>query len=272
MKFLTKFKYFIVTPVFLFSINHTIANVEDETLSLNKDKGRKIAIEVKNRDKGWGDSSAQIEMTLINRSGQQSERLLSIQSLEIQDDGDKSLAVFKSPKDVEGTAFLSHSHILVPDQQWLFLPSLRRVKRVSSANKSGPFLGSELAFEDLSSFEVERYDYEFLREEQLSEMETFVVKYIPLYEHSGYQYQEVWIDKAEYRVQKIDFYDRKGALLKTLEMKDYKKYLGRYWRASEFVVGNHQTGKSTILKWTDIQFAVGLESDDFKAQRLKRLR
>jgi outer membrane lipoprotein-sorting protein len=233
-------------------------------------KGLAIATEMSNRDSGWKDSTATMHMALINSSGKRTERELRLQTLEGVKDGDKGLTTFDSPKDVQGTAFLSFSHAVVADEQWLYLPALKRVKRISSANKSGPFMGSEFAFEDLSSNEVEKYKYELLREEKLDGMDCFVVRNFPLYEHSGYLYRDVWVDKEHYRVHKVDFYDRKGSLLKTLTQKNYQKYLDKYWRADQFVVVNHQTKKSTELTWKDYKFNTGLSEADFDRNSLMR--
>ena len=114
-------------------------------------KGLAIAREADLRDTGWVDQRANLEMLLRNRQGQESSRSLELSSLEVSGDGDRSLTVFKSPRDVAGTAFLSYTHALKPDDQWLYLPALKRVKRIASANKSGPFVGSEFAYEYLSS-------------------------------------------------------------------------------------------------------------------------
>lgn len=237
-----------------------------------REKGYAIAQEVESRDNGWGDSQALMQMVLQNKRGDRSQRELRIQSLEVKGDGDKSLTVFDQPRDVKGTALLSFSHAVEPDQQWLYLPALKRVKRISSANKSGPFMGSEFAFEDLTSFELEKYDYKYLRDEFVNEQDCYVVKYFPKYEHSGYTYQDVWIDKAEHRVQKIDFYDRKSSLLKSLTFSDYQQFLGKYWRALTMSMENHQTGKSTVLTWSNYEFNVGLSDGDFNKNSLKRAR
>ena len=122
----------------------------------------------------------------------QSRRELHISTLEVDGDGDKSLTVFDSPRDVKGTAFLSHTHATEPDEQWLYLPALKRVKRISSRNKSGSFMGSEFAYEDISSQELEKYRYKWLRDETLDDRHTVVVEYYPVYENSGYTRQIVW--------------------------------------------------------------------------------
>lgn len=246
----------------------TFAQTADDARTL----GLHIAMEVEKRDIGWGDSRALMQMTLMNKRGDRSKRELRIQSLEVDGDGDKSMSVFDQPRDIKGTAFLSFSHAVEPDQQWLYLPALKRVKRIASANKSGPFMGSEFAFEDLSSFEVEKYDYEYLRDEPANEQDCYVVRYFPKYEYSGYTYQDVWIDKAEHRPQKIEFHDRKKSLLKTLTFTDYKQFLDKYWRAMAMTMQNHQTGKSTSLTWRNYEFQVGLSDKDFNSNSLKRAR
>lgn len=236
-----------------------------------QDKGLAIAKESERRDDGWQDSTASMKMILINRNGEQNTREIRIRNLEVKDDGDKGLTIFDSPRDVKGTAFLSFTHALEPDEQWLFLPALNRVKRISSANKSGPFMGSEFAFEDLSSFEVEKFSYELLREEEFNGQLCYVSKLLPQYEHSGYKFVISWMDKKEFRPQKIEFYDRKGSLLKTQTFANYQQYLDQYWRAHEITMINHQTGKKTILEWSDYQFKQGLSDRDFNQQRLKNI-
>ena len=114
-------------------------------------RGLAIAQESKKRDAGFNDSISEMEMILTNANGDVSTRKMKFKTLEVPnlEDGDKSLMVFEEPRDVAGTAMLTYSHILEADDQWMFLPALKRVKRISSVNKSGPFMGSEFAFEDL---------------------------------------------------------------------------------------------------------------------------
>ena len=157
-------------------------------------------------------------------------------------------------------------------QNWLYLPALKRVKRISSRNKSGSFVGSEFAYEDISSQEVEKYTYKWIRDETLDGMECFVFERYPAYKNSGYTRQVVWLDKKEYRMLKIDFYDRKNSLLKTQTFRGYHQYLGKFWYPDEMFMQNHQTGKSTLLKWSDYKFKVGFKDRDFNRNSLKRAR
>ncbi|GAA6137102.1 outer membrane lipoprotein-sorting protein [Arenicella sp. 4NH20-0111] len=247
----------------------TPASAQDQSA---QERGLAIATEAKVRDTGWGDSSASMIMVLKNKQGQESSRELRVKALELDNDGDKSLTVFDKPLDVKGTSFLSFSHIDTPDDQWLFLPALKRVKRISSRNKSGPFMGSEFAFEDLSSFEVDKYSYTYLNDETIDGMELYVIEQIPNDEFSGYTKRVAWLDKVHYRPFKIDFYDRKGSLLKTLTFSRYQQYLGKFWRAEESTMINHQSGKSTLLSYSDYKFNIGLKDSDFNKNTLKRAR
>jgi len=236
------------------------------------EQGLAISKEAKMRDLGWADSSSDMQMVLRNTQGQESIREIKIKSLEQESDGDKSLTIFNQPRDVKGTAFLSFSHPIGADDQWLYLPALKRVKRISSRNKSGPFMGSEFSFEDLSSFEIDKYGYKYLGDEQIHGLDSFMVEQYPVDENSGYTRRIVWLDKTEYRVQKIDFYDRKDSLLKTLTYSDYKQYLDKYWRADTAKMVNHQSGKSTDLVFKNYAFKTGLQDSDFNRNTLKRAR
>ena len=237
-----------------------------------EEKGLAIAIAADERDTGFVDQVANMVMILRNRKGQESTRNIRSRTLEVEGDGDKFLSIFDKPADVKHTAVLTYSHGLEPDDQWLYLPALKRVKRINSRNKSGPFMGSEFAFEDLGSQEVEKYSYKFLRDEACGEWECYVIERYPEYEYSGYTRQVGWIDKAEYRVVKIEFYDRKNSLLKTLTYSGYQEYIGHYWRPDEMFMQNHQTGKSTLLKWSDYKFKTEVADRDFNPNALPRLR
>ena len=237
-----------------------------------EERGLEIAVEADRRDQGFQDSRADMLMTLRNKQGDESIRYVRVRTLEVEGDGDKSLSIFDKPRDVKGTAFLSFSHPTGIDDQWLYLPALKRVKRISSKNKSGPFMGSEFAYEDISSNEVEKYTYRYTGDEVYDGQDSFILERYPVDKNSGYTRQVVWIDKAEYRVLKIEYYDRKDTLLKTLTNHDFKQYLEQYWRAHRMDMLNHQTGKSTRLDWTNYRFRTGLTDRDFDKNTLKRSR
>jgi outer membrane lipoprotein-sorting protein len=234
-------------------------------------KGLRIAKEGDVKDTGFDNFTANMVMTLKNRAGKTSRRVIRSKTLEGKGDGDKSLSLFDEPADVKGTAMLTFSHGLKADDQWLYLPALKRVKRINSRNKSGPFMGSEFAFEDLGSQDVEKYKYKFLRDEACgSGWKCHVIERTPAYKYSGYTKQVTWIDTKEYRPVKVMYYDRKSALLKTLQATGFKQFLGKYWRPATMSMVNHQSGKSTVLQFSNYKFKTGLSSRDFNKKSLAR--
>lgn len=256
---------YVIALIFL------IASIPQYSLKAQGEaKGLEIAKAADLADQGFQNSTVSLVMVLRNKHGQESTRYMNTSTLELTEDGDKSLIVFDSPRDVKGTATMTYTHKEGSDDQWLYLPSIARVKRISSDNKSGPFMGSEFAYEDLSSQEVEKYTYNFLKEEKVNGVGTYVVERFPVDTKSGYKRQVVWYNKENYRLEKIDFYDRKNSLLKTLNYSGYKLYLDKHWRADEFLMVNHQTSKQTQLKFEDYKFRVGLSETDFTQNSLKR--
>lgn len=247
-----------------------------------KVRGYAIAERADRTDAGFGASSVRLTMTLADPRGRETVRDLQIDTFEKQGEGngDWSLTRFFSPPDVEGTALLSQARILDSDNQWLYLPALRRVKRISSSNKSGPFVGSEFAFEDLTANELGKYEYIYLGTQTLTggEAETsegdIVVDKLqcnPLYERSGYTKLHCYFDVETFQARRLEFFDRGGNLLKTLDLLDYRQYPDGYYRSHRQVMQNHLTGKSTVLTFGDFDFDVELNRRDFEPSALDRL-
>jgi len=244
------------------------------TANTPESKGFEIAARSDRTDLGFGDSRVELQMILRNAAGQETSRTLRISTLEKPDEnvGDKSLVLFDTPRDIEGTALLSHAKILDPDDQWLFLPALKRVKRISSSNKSGPFVGSEFAFEDFTAIELNKFDYRHIGIENCGDFQCDVIERLPRYENSGYTRQISWLDQTDFQIRQVEFYDRRGDLLKTLELADYRQYDNGVWRAHRLSMSNQQTRKHTDLIYQDYAFNVGLSKGDFVKGRLSRLR
>lgn len=247
------------------------AQAEDQS---SEAKGRAIAEEAARRDDGFGDSTTNLTMRLVGADGRVRERRLTWQVLENPDpeDGDKSLTIFHEPRDIAGTAFLTFTHIGHDDDQWLYLPALKRVKRISAVNKTSAFMGSELAYEDLLSDEVENFDYRWIRDEPCGELTCFVLERRPRYDHSGYSKQVVWLDQIEYRPMQIEYHDLRDRHLKTLRIEDYQQYLTRYWRGHTYQMENHLSGKETLLFFEPYEFQTGLTEQAFDPNGLRRLR
>ena len=237
-----------------------------------QEKGLRIAMDANERNEGFGDFTAAMTMELYDRQGRKSERHMRFKVLEVEGDGDKSLFVFDQPRDVQGTALLTHAHINSEDDQWLYLPALKRVKRISAATRAGSFMGSEFSYEDMSTAEIEEYSYTYLRDEPCGALTCTVSEQIPTDEKSGYSRKIAWQDTIELRTWKVEHYDRKNELLKTLTFADYQQYRDKFWRAGEMSMDNHLTQKRTVLKWRDFVFSAGLEDNEFTQTALRRVR
>ncbi|MYB88799.1 MAG: outer membrane lipoprotein-sorting protein [Proteobacteria bacterium] len=237
-----------------------------------EEKGLRIALEAEARNDGFGDFTAGMTMVLRDRYGRESIRQMRFKVLEVAGDGDKSLFVFDQPRDVQGTALLTHAHINTQDDQWLYLPALKRVKRINASKRSGSFMGSEFSYEDMSTPEVEEYTYKYLRDEPCGELSCTVTEQVPLDKNSGYSRKIVWQDTGELRVWKMELYDRKDSHLKTLTFANYEQYLDQFWRAGEQTMVNHLTEASTVLHWTDFRFRTNLDDSEFNKLALRRVR
>jgi hypothetical protein len=218
---------------------------------------------------GFESSIAQTEMILINASGQQSIRQMEMKTLE-GEHGDKSISTFLTPADVKGTKTLTHEHLNRDDDQWLYLPALKRVKRIASSNKSGSFMGSEFSYEDIGNQDYEKFTYEGEVEEvMLNGEKCYKGVRIPKDKNSGYTKQVSWIAMENFLLKKVDYYDRKSELLKTAIFSDYKKIDG-VWRVGKIEMKNHQNDKSTVLIWKDDKIHAGLSDKEFNKRVLKQ--
>ncbi|MEO0956864.1 MAG: outer membrane lipoprotein-sorting protein [Pseudomonadota bacterium] len=239
-------------------------------------KGLAVAEAADKRDLGWDALTVDGEMILRDSAGNESRRVFENLSLERQDRGvgDLGIIVFTRPRDIRGTGLLTHANIEPSDDdQWLYLPAVKRVKRISSSNRTGKFVGSEFSYEDLGSQEVDDYTYKWLRDEPCpgaEELTCHVVESYPKNAKSGYSKRIGWTDVAEYRQWKVEFYNRRGDLEKVLQSSGYNEYDG-FWRPDLLVMKNLQSGKETDLLFTNYDFTASLGDGDFDPNRLPRM-
>lgn len=237
-----------------------------------QEKGLRIMQESEQRDDGWRDSKADLEMILRKANGREVLRKISSQAMEGKNGHDKSLIEFKEPLDVRGTVFLTHSHPLEPDDQWIFLPALDRTKRISSKRQTGRFMGSEFTYEDLSAFSVQKYEYKYLNEAPCGEpvQDCHVIELTPKNKYSGYSKGIVYIDKEHLRLYKNELYNKKtGKHQKTLTAKSYQQYLGQYWRPDTMLMKNELTGDETELHFKNQEYRTGVRAADFRKSALE---
>ncbi len=257
-------------PVTLAAVMLFAGAVQAET---PEEKGYAIFKEAEDRGDGYVDNEADMLMILKNKQEATSEREMSVKSLEgTGDQGDMSLMVFLTPRDQKGTALLTHQHDGRDDDQWLYLPALKRVKKIASNKKSGPFMGSEFSFEDIGGQSLDDYTYKYIKDESYEGQDCFVVESYPKDKNSGYTKVVTWVDKEHYRTLKAEFYDRKNSHLKTMTSSGFQLYQDKFWRPDELNMVNLQTGRSTVLKQSNIKFKTGLSESDFNKNSLKRAR
>lgn len=220
------------------------------------------------RVSGYGSSISQTTMILKNAEGVENTRKMEIKKLE-GEDGDKSLITFLYPRDIKDTKLLSFEKIGEDDEQWLYLPALKRVKRISSSNKSGSFMASEFSYEDISSQNYNNYTYECeAKKVTLEGVEQFKITRVPKDENSGYKKQIIYVDAQTYLAKSGEYYDKQGRLLKEVSFLEYEKLEGIY-RVKRMQMRNVQTKKSSLLIWDKDSIKLSLSQKEFSKRALK---
>ena len=232
-----------------------------------KVEGLKIAKHMEKTNTGFVGEESKMELVLIDAKGTRIKRSLKGMTKEVDNDGDMSISIFLNPKDVQGTKMLTHSHKTDDDDQWLYLPSLRRVKRISSRSKSSSFMASEFSYEDLGSQEIEKYNFKLLKDNK----EMWVLERTPK-QKSGYSKMVLDVSKKYVNPVKVKYYDRKGELLKVAESTNWKMYNvkgKKLWRASKIHMKNIQTKKESIFTWSNRKIGVSHPKRLFRKSALK---
>jgi outer membrane lipoprotein-sorting protein len=233
----------------------------------NDKRGLEIATQADRANSGFVGESSTMEMTIVNAHGDSTRRKMHSIVKEIKGDGDKSRIEFVWPADVKGTRMLTWSHKKGSDDQWLYLPAANRIKRISSRNRSGSFMGSEFSYEDLGSQEIEKFSHTFLADEVISGRKVWKNMRRPTEKKSGYSKQIVWLDKEYQNPLKIQYFDRKGDLLKTATFSGFAKH-GKFWRPNKIEMINHQTRKRSTLLWKNRKLNVKHDDDEFDKDEL----
>lgn len=201
-------------------------------------------------DAGWKDEVSVSEMTLIEPGGGRSVRSVSQMQLE-GENGDKSVIRFRSPAEVKGVAALTHQHPGSNDDSWLYLPASRKVRRISGANKTASFQGTEFTYEDLGQPALEDYTWTHLGVDDLGDGrgKAHRVQAVPNSSDSGYSRIVTWVHVDHWRAERTEYFDRAGEPLKTMESSDWELFHGRWWRPNTMVMSNLQTKKSTEMRF-----------------------
>ena len=221
------------------------------------------------------DERLQLVMKLINKRGKERVRRVTQITKTDADGNEKSLIRFLSPADVKGTGLLTIEHSDRDDDQWLYLPALKKIRRISASDKSDNFMGSDFAYEDLASEEMENYDYKLLKNETVDGVDCYVIEAVPNNDkekkESGYSKREIWIRKDNFVGIRTKYYDRKGELLKIFRTSDIRMIDGSdKWRAHRMDMENIKTAHKTVLLFSNFVINKGIEDKFFTKRYLER--
>ena len=229
---------------------------------------REIIEKVYNRAEG-DDQTSNLTMILINKSGK--ERIRKIQQF-TKDMGDmeKSIMFFQSPADIKNTSFMNWSYDDdKSDDQWIYLPALKKTKRISSDSKSDYFMGSDFTYDDLGDRKLDDDTHQLMREETTDGVAYYVVESIPKDEDYMYSKTITWIRKDNFIGLKKEFYDEDEDLLKILHIKEFEEISGLLIITNS-EMHNLQKDHKTKMVVSDIQINTGISDSKFTERMMMR--
>lgn len=246
-------------PVLLISASGMLhAQASDESLTAEQ-----IMDKAKQNGKGFEDMSHEVKMVLVDEGGDTTEREMLIKAMTDADGNAYSMSIFTAPRRENGISLLTVAEASGSDKQYLYLPSTKRVKRITGSNKSSSFRGSEFTFEDLADQDSKDYRFELVKQAACGEQNCYVIDRFPRFDESSYSRTQLWIESEHYRPVKAEFYDQDSKLLKTMETSGYELVEGQFWNPSLIVMSNHQSGKSTRLESMELKMNTGLKTSEF---------
>jgi outer membrane lipoprotein-sorting protein len=230
--------------------------------------GKQIIEKVYNRPAG-DDQTSDLTMTLINKSGDQRVRKIK-QFTKDLGDVEKSIMFFFSPADVKNTSFMNWTYDSdKSDDQWIYLPALKKTKRISSDSKSDYFMGSDFTYDDLGDRKLEDDTHKLLREETMDGKECYVVESVSKDEDYMYSKTVVWVNKSNFIGVKKEFYDEDEDLLKTLTIKEVEK-ISEIWVITNSEMKNVQKNHRTTIILSKIQINTGISDSKFTERMMMR--
>lgn len=228
--------------------------------------GREIMEKVDKRYTG-DDQVADMTIILIKTNSQKRIRKVRLWKKEYGEN-DKWLMQFLEPEDVRGTGFLVWEHKGKDNDQWLYLPALKKVLRISSEEKGQSFMGTDFSHEDLRSYNLDDYNYTFLKYEEIDGQDCCVVKSVPKPgKQKSYSKTINWIRRDIFIVVKVDFYDKEEKFLKQLHATNIETIDG-IWTAKRIEMENVQKKHRTIIEFENIRYNIRLDANIFTERNL----
>jgi hypothetical protein len=202
-------------------------------------------------------TSTRSRMVITARDGSTTERMIDQYAKDDARGNARAIIVFQSPATVRGTRFLTMDNASGKSDQWIYLPAIGKVRRIAASESGGNFMGTDFSYDDMSMMDRDTGldTHTVLREESLNGAACYVIQSVPLAEDYQYSKTVSWIDKVNYRVYKSELYNRRGALLKVMEMSGYTTVQGHdtpaETRVSTVAAGTSTTIYIDIIKYDD---------------------
>ncbi len=222
-------------------------------------------------------SEAVVKMSIINASGQARERKLSM-ATKLFDKGEteKRIYRFLSPADVKGTGVLVFDYDKKADDSWIYLPALRKTRRIVSSDRSKSFMGSEFSYADFNIPELDDFTYKLVKEEDFGGEPCFVIEVLPknkdVASGEGYSKKTYWVSKDKFAVRRGMYYDMDGKLLKELRTDNVKLLdaKNKRYRAMRMEMINKQNGRRSVFETEKVTFAPDTKDEYFTTRYLER--
>jgi outer membrane lipoprotein-sorting protein len=236
--------------------------------------GREIMERYKVQDRTQ-DASITFTMTLMDARGGTRERQVTQVTKTDANDTRKQLIRFLSPADVKGTGFLSIEHGDRDDDRWLYLPALRKSRRIAGSDKTDRFMGSEFAYEDLDAENLRLYRYERNGSENIDGVEAWIITATPTdfqrREETGYSKRELWVSQDHFLILQMKYYDKEGRYVKLFKTGDIRLVRGtEKWRAYTMTMEDVRKGDKTVITISDYVVDQGVHGELFSERFLKR--
>ena len=238
--------------------------------------GDEVARRINARDDG-ATFFGEIRMELLDPRG--ATRVREIRTLRRDVGGEReTLFVFELPKDVRGTGLLirDHTEAAREDEQWLYLPAARRVRRIASGDRGGYFVGTDFTYDDMKNgTKLSLADYRFttLRREAIDGVPCTVLQAeavdADVADELGYSRILFWVDESIWMARRAEFWDRRGRALKTITVGDIRQVDG-IWTAHALNAVNEQSGHRTLLTLERVRYGFPVSDDMFTERALER--
>ena len=223
------------------------------------------------------DSVSHATMTLINKNGQERVRTV-FGTTKLQPNGTDNMRMtrFLSPPDIKGTVTLLIEHSDRDDDIWIYLPALKKVRRLVASNKKDGFVGTDFSYGDVIGHKVDEWQHRLLREEALNGQPCYVIESLPgtdsVKSNSGYSKRQSWIRQDNDVTIKAEFWDLAGQPLKTLTAADVQLVdsARRKWQPMRLEMGNTQTGHRTIIQFENFKANQQIKDDFFTTRYMER--